>query len=144
MHSAAQAECDRVFQVFKIGFIAAHRLADIIGELRDRSAVDILQLDDDIQRGFLCVIRAERTDAERDLRLVTEVVIELLCAVEIKAVTEQQQLGFRVYAVLFVVCNHLLAPCIGVAAVMPDAGEVVDHGAVEIQQECRISPLWEV
>ena len=94
-----------------------------------------MQLDDDIQRGFLRVIRAERTDAERDLRLVTEVVIELLCAVEIKAVTEQQQLGFRVYAVLFVVCNHLLAPCIGVAAVMPDAGVVVDHRAVEVQQE---------
>ncbi len=104
------AEGDRALEIIEIRIVAAHCLADIIRQFCDRSAVDILQLDDDIQRGLLGIIRAECADTERNLRLPAEIIIELLGAVEIEAVAEQQQLGFRVNAVLFVVRNDLLAP----------------------------------
>ena len=55
--------------------------------------------------------------------------------VKIQTVGEEQYLGPGVYAVLLEVPDHFLAPFVGVTAVMPDAGIVVDHGPVKVVKE---------
>ena len=62
-------------------------------------------------------------------------IVKGLGPVEIQAVGEQQQLGLGIRTEFFIVLDHLFAPLIGIAAVVADAGEVVDHGPVEVQQE---------
>ena len=62
-------------------------------------------------------------------------VIEGLGLVKAQAVAEQELLGPGVHPVLFIVGNDLFPPFVGVAAVMADAGIVIDHGAVKVQQK---------
>ena len=42
----------------------AHSLSDVVGELCNRSAVDVLELDDDIKSIFLGIVGAERSYAK--------------------------------------------------------------------------------
>ena len=113
----------------------AHALLGVIAELRDRFIVDILQLDDDIQRIDVGIVGAEGTDAEADLCSAFEVVVKLLCAVKVQAIGEQQELGTRIDAVALVVLNDLFAPFIRIAGVMANAVVVVDHRTVEVHKE---------
>ena len=122
-----QSEVHRALEVLKVLLIAAHCLAHSVGQLRNRSVVYILELDNDVESLLLGIIGAECSDAEGNFCLVAEVIVELLCAVKIKAVAEQQQLSLGINAVLFVVSDHLLAPLIGIAAVVADACVVVYH-----------------
>ena len=100
---SVEAEFDRAFEVVKILRVAAHGLFGIVRELSDGSAVDVLQLYNDVQRFFAGVVRAECADAEADLCAILEVIVQPLGAVKIEAVAEQQQLGLRVNAEAFVV-----------------------------------------
>lgn len=68
-----------------------------------------------------------------------ETVVKILCLIEIKTVAEQKELFLRVNAVFPVVCYDLLAPLIGIAAVVADIGIVVHPGVVEIKQEILFS-----
>ena len=61
--------------------------------------------------------------------------IELLRPVKIQAVAEQQLLGSCIDAIFLIMGQDLLAPYIRVAAVVANAGIVVHHGVIEVQQE---------
>ena len=70
-----QAEGHGGFQVFQVRLVLAHGLAGGIGQLGHRAAVDVLQLDDDVQSGLPRVIGAEGADAEGHLGPVLEIVV---------------------------------------------------------------------
>ena len=82
----------RSFQVFQIRVIAAHRLARGIRKLCNRSAVDILELDNDVQRGLAGIVRYKRADTEGNLGSAAEIVVQLLGTVKIKTVAEKKEL----------------------------------------------------
>ena len=130
-----QAELDGALQIGQVAFVVAHRFFRGIGELCHRAAIDVLQLDDDIQRMLAGIVGAEGADAKGYLRPVPEVFIELLRSVKIQAVAEQQLLAARVNAIFFIVRNDLFTPGVGISAVVPDAGIVVDHGPVKVVEE---------
>ena len=94
-----------------------------------------MELDDDVQRLGTGIVRAEGADAKADLGSVLEVVKELLRAVKIETVGEQQQLCPGINAVALVVLDDLLAPFIRIARIVPHTVVVVDHGAVEVHQK---------
>ena len=116
-------------------FITTHSLTRGIGQLRHRSSVYVLELDYNIQRGFAGIVGTESTYSEAHFRSVFKIIEKLLGTVEVKAVAEQEHFCFRIYAVAFVMLNHLLSPLVGIAAVVAYARIVINHRASEVEQE---------
>ena len=81
-----ETEIDRTLEIVKIMLVTAHRLTGSIRKLGYRSAVDILQLNDDVEGFCKCIIRTEGTDTEAHLYPILKVLVELLSAVEVEAV----------------------------------------------------------
>ena len=78
-----QPEVHGTLQVGQVLLILAHLLAGGIGKLGHRVAVDILELDDNVQ-GFLAgVVGYEGADAEGNPGSVLEVVVELLGVIKV-------------------------------------------------------------
>ena len=111
-----QPESHRALEISKIFLIIAHGFFRDVRELCNGTAIDILQLDDNIQRFLAGIIGAEGSNAEGHLCSVLKIVIELLRAVKVQTVTEQQLLCPGIHAVFPIVRQNLFAPFIGVAA----------------------------
>ena len=119
--------------------ILAHALAFDIGYLRHVLTVTFRSLHDYVESGNIGIVGYVCAYAECNFCPVLKVGPELICSVEIEAVGEQQSLGLRIDAETLIVIDHLVAPLIGISAVMTHTREKCRIGQLEITQEavCR-------
>ena len=133
----SDAPVNAALEIRYILVVLAHRLAFRVAQLCDWLAVAFCHLHDDIKRRRASVVCEVGANSEGDLDPAFEVLLDLGGPLEVQTVTEQQRLRRRVNSKLLVVRDHSVAPCEGVARVMPYAVEQSGESVIKVEQETR-------
>ena len=122
-------------EIIHIILIFTHFFSRRIGDFGHIHAVAGGRLHNDVQRLLTGIVGNVGADTESHGDAVFEGLSQLIGAVKIQAVAEQQCFDLRIDPERLIMCDHLLSPGEGISAVMAHTGEQGRIGQLEIFQE---------